>query len=140
MTDKKGYPFLGTGWSFPPEFSEQGANIEMDSGPENVHKSIRILLETNLGERVMRQDFGCALDNYLFEPISDRLLNDLKHVVRSAIQKHEPRAKLENVDIDLDQTDGGLLYIKLLYTVKSTNSRFNMVFPFYLNEAKDNSS
>lgn len=136
MTNKDEYPFLGTGWSFPPEFSENGAGIAMQSGAGNVHKSVRLLLETSLGERIMHVDFGCALKNYLFEPLSDRLINDLKHLVNTAIRKHEPRVKLDGVSIDQDRTDAGLLYIRLQYTVKTTNSRFNMVFPFYLNDAQ----
>ena len=135
MTEKQEYPFLGTGWSFPPDFPANGAQVEMEAGVENVQKSIQILLETSLGERIMRDDFGCGLKNYLFEPVNERLLNNLSQTITTAIRKYEPRVKLDKVSIDPDQTDAGRLFIRLMYTVKSTNSRFNMVFPFYFADA-----
>jgi phage baseplate assembly protein W len=134
MNQKKEYPFLGTGWSFPPDFSGNGAHLETVSGVDNVHKSVRILLETSLGERIMHDDFGCALKNYVFEPLSSRLINDLNNAIALAIRKYETRVKLNNVSVSQDQTEAGLLHIQLMYTVKSTNSRYNMVFPFYVND------
>ncbi len=132
MDSKK---FLGTGWSFPPQFSANGKNLEMTSNLENVHKSLEVILHTDLGERTLQEDFGASLRRFLFEPLSNSLLIDMKERVSNAIVRHEPRVILDNVEIVQNKLEAGLLLIQLQYTVRSTNTRFNMVYPFYLNEA-----
>ncbi len=128
--------FLGVGWSFPPTFTANGAGLEVTAGAENVHKCVHILLQTGLGERILREDFGCALYRHLFEHKSTRLLQNIKTTVTNAIRNHEPRVQLERVEVEPDRGDTGLLHIRLQYVVKSTNSRFNMVYPFYVNDPK----
>ncbi len=127
--------FLGTGWSFPPTFTKGGENVELVSGPEDIHQSLQILLSTQLGERVMQDEFGCDMNYLLFEEIDQSLVNTLTSMVTDAILYHEPRISLENLDVSESQAQQGLLLISIEYTVRSTNSRFNMVYPFYINEA-----
>ena len=127
--------FLGTGWSFPPTFAERGSAVEMVSGADDIHQSLQILLATRLGERVMQDDFGCDLTSLLFEEIDQGLINTLTGMISDAILYHEPRIELDRVDISEDQATAGLLLISLDYTIRNTNSRFNFVYPFYLNEA-----
>jgi uncharacterized protein len=126
--------FLGTGWGFPPRFAAGGAEVEMVSGVDDVHQSLRILLATQLGERVMRPDFGCDLGGVLFEEVGQRLVNRIAGLVGDAILYHEPRVKLGALDVSESPTEPGLLFIKVEYTVRGVNSRFNLVYPFYLNE------
>lgn len=128
-------PFLGSGWSFPPAFRRGGAEVVMVSGVEDIHQSLQILLSTRLGERVMQEEFGCALDSVIFEEIDQGLINTLTRSISDAILYHEPRIRLEQIDVDESAEQPGLLLISLEYTVRSTNSRFNMVYPFYINEA-----
>ena len=132
MTDPS---FLGTGWSFPPAFANGGAGVEMVSGAEDVRQSLHILLSTRLGERVMQDQFGCALDSVLFEEVDQDLVNSVSSVITDAILYHEPRITLDRLDVSEHTSQQGLLMISLEYTIKSTNSRFNMVYPFYVNEA-----
>lgn len=132
MTDPA---FLGTGWSFPPAFSQGGAEVEMVSGVEDIRQSLHIILSTRLGERVMQDEFGCALDSVLFEEMDQGFINAVTSVVSNAILYHEPRITLNQLDVSESQTQQGLLLISLEYTVRGTNSRFNMVYPFYVNEA-----
>ena len=127
--------FLGTGWSFPPSFTLGGADVDMVSGPEDIHQSLQILLSTQLGERVMQDEFGCDLTRFLFEEIDRALINSLTGLISDAILYHEPRIQLERLDVSERQTTPGMLLITLDYTVRGTNSRYNMVYPFYLNEA-----
>jgi phage baseplate assembly protein W len=127
--------FLGTGWSFPPTFTKGGANVELVSGPEDIHQSLQILLSTQLGERVMQDEFGCDMNYLLFEEIDQSLVNTVTSMVTDAILYHEPRIALENLDVSESPAQQGLLLISIEYTVRSTNSRFNMVYPFYINEA-----
>jgi phage baseplate assembly protein W len=127
--------FLGTGWSFPPTFRHAGAEVAMVSGTEDIHQSLQILLSTRLGERVMQDEFGCALDRVVFEEIDQSLINALNSSISDAILYHEPRISLDHLDVAESADQPGLLLISLEYTIRSTNSRFNMVYPFYINEA-----
>lgn len=127
--------FLGTGWSFPPSFTQGGADIAMVSDAEDIHQSLQILLSTSPGERVMQDDFGCDLDSVMFEEIDQSLINTLTAIISDAILEHEPRVTLNAVEISASEYEQGLLMIGIDYTVRSTNSRYNLVSPFYLNEA-----
>jgi phage baseplate assembly protein W len=127
--------FLGVGWGFPPRFGLKGGEVQMVSGHDDIEQSLRILLATSRGERVMAEDYGCDLHNVVFEEISDGLVNRLSALITDAILYHEPRVTLEGVEVAEDPREHGLLRISVAYTVRSTNSRYNMVFPFYLYEA-----
>lgn len=129
------HSFLGTGWGFPPTFTGGGAGVETASGIEDIHQSLHILLSTRLGERVMLDEFGCDLNDVLFEEIDQGLVNTLTSLISDAILYFEPRITLDKLDVSESEADQGLLLIRLEYTVRSTNSRFNMVYPFYVNEA-----
>ena len=107
----------------------------MVSGEEDIHQSLQILLSTSLGERVMQDDFGCDLTSFLFEETDQKLVNSLRRIVSDAILYHEARIQLDNLDVAENVDEPGRLEISLVYTVRSTNSRFNMVYPFYINEA-----
>lgn len=134
MTDQS---FLGTGWNFPPTFTRGGADVEVVSGAEDIHQSLQILLSTQLGERAMREDFGCDLNSVLFAEMDQSLINTLTSMVTNAILYYEPRIKMEKLDVSESQSQQGLLLISIEYTIRSTNSRFNMVYPFYINEASN---
>jgi uncharacterized protein len=127
--------FLGTGWSFPPSFTKGGAEVVLVSGTEDIHQSLRILLSTRLGERVMREDYGCDLFEIQFEEIDQSLVNRVTGLVTDAILLGEPRIQLDQVAVDESATTEGLLLIQIAYTVRTTNSRYNMVYPFHLYEA-----
>ena len=127
--------FLGTGWAFPPSFSVGGKEVETVSGVEDIHQSLEILLGTEPGERVMQELFGCNLQSVLFEEVDQRLVNRVIGLVSDAILEHEPRIALDRVDVVPNEPDAGWLQIAIQYTVRGTNSRFNMVYPFYLEEA-----
>jgi phage baseplate assembly protein W len=127
-------PFLGRGWSFPPSFSPGGADVGMVSGAADVHESLRILLATAPGERVMQPLFGCDMGSVVFEEMTQGLVNQLTQLVGDAILFHEPRIKVDRLDVTSSSEEGKLL-IRVDYTIRGTNSRFNMVYPFYLKEA-----
>ena len=128
--------FLGSGWSFPPTFGQRGATLQIVSGESDIRESLYILLSTNLRERVLLPDYGCKLDDFLFEEINQALLTNISSVVREAILYYEPRIDVESVEIDeSDNFTEGNLIIQVVYRVKTTNSRYNFVYPFYINEA-----
>jgi phage baseplate assembly protein W len=127
--------FLGKGWGFPPSFSQNGRDVLQVSEQEDIQQSLLILLSTAQGERIMREDFGCDLQSFMYEEISQSLINSLTLIITNAVLYYETRIVLNSVDIDESGQYQGLINIKLDYTVRSTNSRFNLVYPFYLNEA-----
>jgi phage baseplate assembly protein W len=127
--------FLGRGWHFPPRFTRNGGDIWTVAEEEDIQQSLRILLATAQGERIMREDFGCDLNRLLFEEITQSLVNEITGMVSDALLYYEPRIDVESVEVDVGDDAAGLLLIRIAYTVRSTNSRFNLVFPFYLNEA-----
>lgn len=127
--------FLGIGWSFPPAFNEGGAEVEMVSGAKDIEQSLKILLRTHLGERTMQEEYGCDLSDFLFEEMDQGLVNSLHRLISDGILYHEPRIKLDQVDVSDSGALEGLLLISITYTVRATNSRYNMVYPFYIREA-----
>ena len=91
--------FLGRGWAFPTQLRRGGSSVDMVADVQDIQQSLRILLGTIPGERVMVEKFGCDLSRFLFEEIDQRLLNKLKRLVSDAVLEFEPRIKLESVDI-----------------------------------------
>jgi uncharacterized protein len=133
-TDKA---FLGTGWSFPPEFHKYagGPGVKMVSEEDDIVESLNILLSTRPGERVMQPSYGCALHALLFESINETSLTEIRDVIERAVLFYEPRITLNSIDFDTGQELDGRLGIQLNYTVRKTNTRSNMVYPFYYLEA-----
>ena len=127
--------FLGTGWAFPPTFADQGRGVLMAEAEEDIRQSLQILLATGLGERVMEPTFGWTRDALLFEPLSTGFATALKREIETAVLFFEPRITLNRVAFETRTDLAGQIEIKLDYTVRATNSRTNLVFPFYLEEA-----
>lgn len=128
-------PFLGRGWAFPPTFAAGGSNVEMVSGAEDIHQALQILLRTTPGERVMEESFGCDLTRYLFEELDQRFINGVERLIKNAIIEYEARIDLERVEVTRSPTEAGCAMISIQYSIRGTNSRYNIVFPFYLTEA-----
>jgi uncharacterized protein len=125
--------FLGTGWAFPVEFSKTTCEPLMVSDEVDIWQSLQILFSTSLKERRILPDYGCNLEDYVFAPINVSLLSLLEEMIREAIQLHEPRIKLERLAITPFENEGRL-DILISYIVRSTNTRFNRVYPFYYQE------
>jgi uncharacterized protein len=127
--------FLGTGWGFPPQFSKRFTQVEMLSNADDIRSSLEILLSTRQGERVMRPDYGCNLDELVFEPLTTTFKTYIKDLIQTAILYHEPRIEVNKIELDDTGELEGRIIISISYTIRSTNSKFNFVFPFYKNEA-----
>lgn len=126
--------FLGTGWSFPPSFNKTNGAVQLVSAEEDIRQSLAILLGTTLGERIMHPDFGCNLDRYLFAPMNNTMKSIVKDLVETAIIRHEARIDLLSINLNMEKELEGVLLIELNYTIRSTNSRSNYVYPYYLEE------
>jgi phage baseplate assembly protein W len=124
-------PFLGTGWKFPILPDASGC-LGWVCGDANVEQSLHILLMTQLGERVMRSDFGTDAPRLVFAPGSVQFLQLLETTVQEAVTNWEPRVDLTSVDAEADATDPYKVTVSISYTVRQTNTSNNIVFPYYL--------
>ncbi len=130
--------FLGRGWGFPVSFSNQGREVVVAEAEVYIQQSLEILLSTSLGERVLRPTFGWKRDALLFEPLSTSFGAYLAREIETAILFFEPRIDLNKVDFENATDQTGLILIRLDYTVRTTNSRTNLVYPFYLDHQETN--
>ncbi len=124
-----GEDFIGHGWAFPAAISRSGT-VRLVGGLEEVDAAIRMILSTVPGERVMRPDFGCAMWELLFAPITASTLGLIEQAVREALERWEPRIELQTVTATGEQATG-TVHIAVAYRSKSTNDVRNLVFPFY---------
>lgn len=129
--------FLGKGWSFPPEFNRGTKSVKMLEEEADIMSSLEILLSTRLGERIMVPDYGCNLDELLFKPLNLTLKTYVVDLIKRAILYHEPRIDVHKIWIDPFNEAEGELLIRLDFTIRTTNSRKNMVFPFYKTEGSE---
>ena len=126
--------FLGRGWKFPVGVDPQTERISMSEYEQDIQESIRILLATAPGERLMRPDFGCGIHHLVFATISRATIGLFESRVREAIIKFEARIEVISLDVSTREADKGKLEVRLTYLVRETNNEFNFVFPFYLTE------
>ena len=128
--------FLGRGWKFPPEFNKH-RTVEMVEEDEDIKESLIIILLTTKGERIMQPEFGSDVKRHVFDQMTNTRLNQLGEDIRRAILFNEPRVKFDEVELRPDPEKDGVLWCDLSYTVRATNNRRNIVYPFYLSEGTD---
>jgi phage baseplate assembly protein W len=127
--------FLGRGWGFPVTFGNQGRVVTMADAEVDIQQSLEILLSTHVGERVLNPTFGWKRDSLMFEPLSTSFAAYLTREIETAILFFEPRIELNSVTFDPEPNEEGLVLIKIDYTIKTTNTRTNLVYPFYVTQA-----
>jgi uncharacterized protein len=123
--------FKGTGWAFPVR-PNLGGGLGYSAGDANIEQSLLLLLRTVQGERVMRPGFGTKARDLVFAPGSVQNLRLLETTVREAIRDFEPRVLVERVLAAPDPQDETVAVVDVAYRVRQTNTRDNLVFPFYL--------
>ncbi|ASS49024.1 MAG: hypothetical protein A3D31_05170 [Candidatus Fluviicola riflensis] len=132
--DKKD-AFLGKGWGFPPAFFANGAEVEMVSDEEDILQSLNILLSTALGERSLFSAYGSDLNRYMFEEADQGMINGIQNMIEDAILNNESRIEVTTIDVSISESTDGLVMISIEYLIRTTNTRYNLVYPFYLQEA-----
>lgn len=123
--------FLGAGIAFPLHVNENGL-IAMNALEDHVRQSILLILQTAKGERVMRPDFGARLSDLTFEPVTQATITLSEHYVKEALTRFEPRIVISKVEITVNPQEPDHLLIGLQYRVRSTDTTFNLVYPFYI--------
>jgi phage baseplate assembly protein W len=129
---------LGKGWAFPVGPDVSGA-LGMSAYEKCVEESIRVILGTTPGERLMRPDFGCKINEMVFAPNSHRTISLAEHYVREALLRWEPRVIVKEVRGGADGENPAMVNIRILYEIRSVNTFFNMVYPFYLERGEHDS-
>ena len=129
MTHKR---FLGSGMKFPPQIDKSTGRFVLSAGEQSVKESIYLILMTHRGERWLEPMFGARLLDYSFMDTSPTILGLMKNDLMSVLLEQEPRISDVMVTIDPTVRDGCLL-INISYVIAQTNTRDNLVFPFYLN-------
>jgi Bacteriophage baseplate protein W len=112
---------FGQGLSFPPRVGADG-RLAWSEGEENVRESIRVILLTELGERLMRPDFGCGLRRFLFEPNTVTTRTLIREAISNAIQAREPRVAVEAVTVESDAEDARLVAVEILFRLVATQT------------------
>lgn len=134
--DKNAEAFLGRGWSFPPEFNEETGDVAMTVENADIENSLRILFSTAAGERFLVPTFGLDLHEMQFEPMSTTMRTFLQDRIKIGILVFEARIVVHEIAVQSPTTPDGTLLVSLDYSIRATNSRYNLVLPFYLNEAE----
>jgi hypothetical protein len=125
--------FLGEGWAFPVNVNGDG-KIAMAAFEEDIRQALRIILDNNPGERVMRPDFGAGLNAFVFEPLNTTTMHLLKTRVEEALIDWEPRIDVTEVKVSTEAGERNKLLLEVAYRVRATNALHNLVYPFYLQE------
>ena len=129
MEDKT---YLGTGWGFPVRFNQRGVHLVSDE--EDIWESLRILFSTIPGERVFRYNYGCPIDKWVFSKIDLSERTMIIDIIEQAIREGEPRITTDSVEVEIRDAMEGILWIKVEFTIRQTNSRSSMFYPFYFLE------
>ncbi|ROS21782.1 GPW/gp25 family protein [Cellulomonas sp. PhB150] len=128
--------FVGRGFAWPLGVDHTGS-IALTAPGGDLEDSIRVVLLTAPGERLMRPQFGCRIWDLLFEPVNANLVGLISQAVRDALAQWEPRIEVEDVSPVQDDDDSGLVRISIAYRVRATNDRRNLVYPFYVIPRED---
>jgi len=128
--------FLGCGLKFPLQIDKKTGHIALVNYETDISESIGIILNTYLGERIMRPDFGSSIQDYVFQPrtvIQDGVINK---ILEKTLTIFEPRIKDVECKLDTDNADpdSGNIVFNITYVVRTTNNRYNKVYPFYMTE------
>lgn len=125
--------YIGNGLNFPLRTDARG-QLALVTGSEDIEQSIRIILGTRPGERVMRPTFGCRAHELIFEPISAATATLMQEYVYDALRMWEPRIEVADVNIEIEAGAAGMLLAVVEYIIKSTHDTRSIVYPFYIAE------
>lgn len=138
--------YLGRGWAFPIKWGIQPSDdllpaakskaerfgVQMVTALEDIHQSITIILETVIGERVMRPDFGSETQWYVFAVINAQTMHNLGRDIRRALLKWERRIRDIEVEVTNSPTEQSRLDAEISFTIDTHRMRQSLIFPFYV--------
>ncbi len=128
--------FLGRGMKFPPQINEATGRFVVSEGQESVRESLYLILMTQVTERIMRPEFGSNLMSYTFIDINQSNIMLITRTIQEQILTQEPRVTDVTVEADTQSRPGAVLF-DIGFTIRNSNVRDNLVFPFYLNNEEN---
>jgi phage baseplate assembly protein W len=128
--------FVGRGWAFPLRADANG-DMALVAQEREIEEAIRLILGTAYGERPMRPEFGCAIHDFVFAGADAATAAQIAFEVRASLRRWEPRIEIHDVDVSSDDEDTSRLFIDIRYSIKASNDRRNLVFPFYIIPEED---
>jgi phage baseplate assembly protein W len=131
--DYHGKNITGNGWGFPLRINALGG-FTMVTRENDIEESIRIILGTARGERRMRPNFGCGIQDFVFAPNSAATWSQIAYHVEQALGWWEPRIKVMEADVHPDTNDQSRLLINIKYRINESNNERSLVYPFYLSK------
>lgn len=123
---------FGTGWSFPPKFDHLTLSPVMEEGEAAVDQSIRIILSTRLGERILRNEYGSSINDLLFEPLNANMHTHMASSLKESLLRNEPRIDIRSIALTQPDPMIGRIDIHIGYTLIETQTDRNLVVPFYI--------
>lgn len=129
MTEKD--KILGTGWAFPPTFEKTTNTVKLLSGIKDVQSSIKLIIKTKLGERIMRNEFGSSIYDLLFEPLNQNTKTYMQSSLKRALTYNEPRIEIQKITLTQNNQGLGRIDIEIEYILIEINESANLVVPFY---------
>lgn len=117
--------------AFPLQVNSRG-ELALVHGETDIEQSIRIILGTAPGERVMRPEFGCRIHELIFAPHNPATEGLIKYYVEQALGWWEPRIEVDGVGVSPDPTHDSALFVEIKYHVKATHDERSIVYPFFL--------
>lgn len=126
--------FIGRGWPFPVRPDPVAGRLLWSAHEEKVRQSMWLILATAPGERVMRPDFGCGVNELVFQPNTVAFHGVVAERVRTALVRWEPRVDVLGVDITAPEDVGSVLLVHVDYRIRANNAAGNLVYPYYLTE------
>lgn len=130
----KEYDFLGNGLSFPVECNPATGRFRETLEEEDIRQAVCIILSTKKGERIMRPEFGCGIYNFMFGTMDYTSMRLMEQAVTEALIRWEPRIRDVQASAETAEHDLGKVVVNIQYVVRTTNNRYNMVYPFFINE------
>jgi uncharacterized protein len=123
--------FIGAGWNFPVRIDATGG-VALATEARDIEQAIELILRTTPGERPMRPEFGCAVQDHIFSPANAATAAAIAGTVRGALDQWEPRIDVVDVAVQFDQRRPEVCHIDVAYQIHGRNDIRNLVFPFYL--------
>ncbi|MFT5819273.1 MAG: phage baseplate assembly protein W [Crocinitomix sp.] len=125
--------FLGMGWAFPPTFIKANKTVVMLTDEADIKNSLEILISTRIGERILQPQYGSGLSDLIFDSLDTGKITLITDLLKDAILYNEPRIKPDKIILENTSLES-LVNIHIAYTISATNSTYNLVYPFYLNQ------
>ncbi|RYG25203.1 baseplate protein [bacterium] len=125
--------YLGVGWKFPIQTTPDG-KIAQAKEEQRIEESVYLILATSKGERAMKPEFGCGLQELVFAPNNASTRARVAFTVRQALVASEPRIDVMEVGVDATDEEPNLLLIRVDYRIRANNARGNLVYPFFVTE------